>query len=64
MREITCYVYLCEMCDLCVCKLDDLILLVSLDFKTSWKMFTQRGKYVTGVSFMSNSVVFNYTVLL
>ena len=64
MREITCYVYLCEMCDLCVCKLDDLILLVSLDFKTLWKMFTQRGKYVTGVSFMSNSVVFNYTVLL
>ena len=26
---------------------DDLILLVSLDFKTSWKMFTQRGEYVT-----------------
>ena len=27
-------------------------------------MFTQRGKYVMGVSFTSNSVVFNYTVLL
>ena len=25
------------------CKFDDLILLVSLDFKTLWKMFTQRG---------------------
>ena len=31
---------------LCNCKSDDLILMVSLDFKTSWKMFTQRGKYV------------------
>ena len=48
MREITSYVYLREMYDLCVCKLDDLILLVSLDFKTSWKMFTQRGEVCDG----------------
>ena len=35
------------MC-LCNCKFDGLILMVSLDFKTSWKMFTQRGgEYVT-----------------
>ena len=64
MREITFYIHLCEMYDLCVCKLDDLILLVSLDFKTLWKMFTQRGEVCNGVSFTSNSVVFNYTVLL
>ena len=35
------------MCEMYVhlynCKFDDLILLVSLDFKTSWKMSTQRG---------------------
>ena len=41
------------MCEMCVhlynCKFDDLILLVSLDFKTSWKMSTQigGGEYVT-----------------
>ena len=39
--KITCYVKLCKMCvHLCNCKFDGLILLVSLVFKTSWKMFT------------------------
>ena len=28
-------------------------MLVSFDFKTSLKMFTQRGKYVTSMSFIS-----------
>ena len=37
--------YKCVKCViLCLCKFDDLILLVSLDCKTSWKMFTQRGE--------------------
>ena len=31
---------------LCNYKFDGLILMVGLDFKTSWKMFTQRGEYV------------------
>ena len=35
------------------CNLEVSILLVSLDFKTLWKMFTQRGKYVAGMSFMA-----------
>ena len=40
--------YNCVKCvHLCNSKFDGLILLVSLDFKTSWKMFTQRGEYVT-----------------
>ena len=33
---------------LCNCKFNGLVFMVSLDFKTSWKMFTQRGEYVTG----------------
>ena len=31
---------------LCNSKFGGLILLVSLDFKTLWKMFTERGEYV------------------
>ena len=34
---------------LCNCKFDGLVFMVSLDFKTSWKMFIQRGEYVTVV---------------
>ena len=41
--------YNCVKCvPLCICKFDGLILLVSLDFKTSWKMFTQRGGVCNG----------------
>ena len=37
--------YNCVECvHLCNCKFDGLVLMVSLDFKTSWKMFTQRGQ--------------------
>ena len=39
------------MCAFVCCKFNGLILLVSLDFKTLWKMFTQRG----GVCNTSNS---------
>ena len=36
--------YTCVKCvHLCNCKFDGLVFMVSLDFKTSWKMFTQGG---------------------
>ena len=46
---------------LCNCKFGVLILLVSLDFKTSWKMFTQRGgEYVACATLFA----FHFAVLL
>ena len=38
---------------LCNCKFDGLILMVSLDFKTSGKMFTQRGGVCNGLEIIS-----------
>ena len=43
--------YNCVKC-VCICVIvswGGLIFMVSLDFKTLWKMFTQRGEYVTSV---------------
>ena len=46
---------------LCNCRFNILILLVSLDFKTSWKMFTQRGGVCNWCKFYDHeNVVFNY----
>ena len=38
------------------CKLHGLVVMVSLDFKTSWKMFTQRGEYVARMFYIKNEV--------
>ena len=35
---------------LCNCKLHGLVVMVSLDFKTSWKMFTHRGEVCNEVN--------------
>ena len=45
---------------LCNCKFDGLIFMVSLDFKTLWKMFTQKG----GVCSLHNLFAFHFAVLL
>ena len=42
-------------------------ILVSLDFKTLWKMFTQRGEYVAGATFaffIENKVRVSQIILL
>ena len=49
--------YNCVKCvHLCIYKFDGLILLASLDFKTSWKMFTQRGEYVAQMFYIENEI--------
>ena len=59
--KITWYVLWCEMCvHLYNCKFDGLISLVSLNFKTLWKMFTQRGEYVGSAQLLPFSVSNNY----
>ena len=44
---------------LCSCKLDVLILLVSVDFKTSGRCFLKGGKYVTCANCV-NFIIFSF----